>query len=542
MTSPLEDDLAGMRLDGRVAVVTGEGRGLGGAIAELLAARGAHVALFDRDAEVTQKAAAALAEGGAQVIAVPGDVREPADCAAAVAACLAKDLGFNMIRKHMKVEPARWYYWADKLGLLVWQDMPAKFGNSAADQTQYTTELHAMVDQHHNSPAIVVWTPFNEGWGQFNVAATATQVKAWDPSRLVDAQSGANLGQDGGNGDILDNHCYVGPCSPAPSTSRAAANREFGCFGVRSPGHEWNSATITNVQPDLEPDAAHATARYVSAVNSLQSLMGNPGLSAAVYTETTDVEAEYCGLYSYDRMVLKMDAVTVKTSNANLIAASKLLNAAGSIPPGQTGAWKFDETSGTLAADSVGSANATLTAGATFTVGHSGNALHLAAAGQYAATAGPVAATSGAYTVSAWVRLASTSGIQTAVSQDGSAVSGFYLQLINGQFAFTVMGADSTSAGYVRATGGTTPVANTWYHLVGVRDAAAGSVSLYINGSPNATQTLTANWSAAGPLAFGRARWNSGNADPWSGDIDQARVWNRALTSTEVASLYSAGG
>ena len=126
-----------------------------------------------------------------------------------------KDLGYTVIRKHVKVEPARWYYWADNIGMLVWQDMPAQFSSSpvAAVQTEFENELHEMVDQHRSSPSIILWVVFNEGWGQYDQARLADTVKRWDTSRLVDDMSGVNCcnAVDGGNGDVIDDHIYVGP-------------------------------------------------------------------------------------------------------------------------------------------------------------------------------------------------------------------------------------------------------------------------------------------------------------------------------------------
>ena len=116
-----------------------------------------------------------------------------------------KDLGYNMIRKHIKIEPARWYYWADKLGILVWQDMPAKFGSSTSANQEFENELHQVVNEHLSSPSIIMWIVFNEGWGQFDQARVASEVKSWDPNRLVDNMSGVNCcgAVDGGNGDTI---------------------------------------------------------------------------------------------------------------------------------------------------------------------------------------------------------------------------------------------------------------------------------------------------------------------------------------------------
>lgn len=155
-----------------------------------------------------------------------------------------KDLGFNMVRKHIKVEPQRWFYWADKLGLLVWQDMPSMDTGKVPDgpaRTQWEAEYRNIIDQHRSSPSVVMWVNQNEGWGQYDQARIADEVKVQDPSRLVDNMSGVNScgSVDGGNGDVVDNHIYVGPGNTAPSATRAAVLGEFGGLGYKVPGHEW---------------------------------------------------------------------------------------------------------------------------------------------------------------------------------------------------------------------------------------------------------------------------------------------------------------
>ena len=139
-----------------------------------------------------------------------------------------KALGFNMVRKHVKVEPARWFYHADRIGLMVWQDMPSMFGTAAADRTNFESELRRIVDQLRGITSIVQWVPFNEGWGEYDPARIADLVKSWDPTRLVNNNSGSNCcGFDGGNGDVIDDHIYVGPGAPTcpqPRASRCLAN------------------------------------------------------------------------------------------------------------------------------------------------------------------------------------------------------------------------------------------------------------------------------------------------------------------------------
>ncbi len=131
-----------------------------------------------------------------------------------------KQLGFNSVRKHIKVEPDRWFHWADRLGLLVWQDMPSMRDARTPDaeaRARYEREMKEMIDEHISSPSIVMWVTFNEGWGQYDVGRIAAQAKSWDPSRLVNNQSGLNLGADGGTGDIMDEHGYPSPRPAAPA-------------------------------------------------------------------------------------------------------------------------------------------------------------------------------------------------------------------------------------------------------------------------------------------------------------------------------------
>jgi hypothetical protein len=249
-----------------------------------------------------------------------------------------KDLGYNLLRKHIKVEPQRWFYWADKLGILVWQDMPlmdhAKVPSTSA-RAQFERELREMVDEHRSSPSVIMWVVQNEGWGQYDQARLATLVKSWDPSRLVNNMSGINCcgSVDGGNGDVADWHVYVGPASPAPSGTRAAVLGEFGGLGLRITGHEWSPGNGFGYE--MMSSAAALTSRYGGLIQQTQSLMYQPGLSAAVYTEITDVENEVNGILTYDRAVMKPDAAQLRAAHDNLIAASRQLNSQGLLPLNQ---------------------------------------------------------------------------------------------------------------------------------------------------------------------------------------------------------------
>lgn len=232
---------------------------------------------------------------------------------------MTKKLGFNMARKHVKVEPDRWYYWCDKLGLLVWQDMPSgdKFiGTRDPDiqrtpesAQQFETELKALIETHYNHPSIVQWVVFNEGWGQYDTARLVQWVKQLDPSRLVNNASGWS---DRGVGDVNDMHAYPGPGSPKPEPTRAAVLGEFGGLGFKVDGHTWAGKTWGyRGMPSIE----RLTQQYIRLLRGVSDLKESPGLSAAVYTQTTDVEYEGNGLLTYDREVVKMPIDKVAAAN-----------------------------------------------------------------------------------------------------------------------------------------------------------------------------------------------------------------------------------
>ena len=234
-----------------------------------------------------------------------------------------KRLGFNMVRKHVKIEQARWYYWCDKLGLLVWQDMPSggggKGGKAEHDgepsefAAQFETELRALVEQHQNSPAIVMWVVFNEGWGQYDSARLTSWVKELDPSRVVNSASGW---VDRKTGDVSDRHSYPGPACPEPEPARAAVLGEFGGLGLPTPGHTWVESTwgyrgVTSERA--------LTRKYVELWREVWRLK-DKGLCAAVYTQLTDIETECNGLFTYDRKRLKVDAKQVADAHRGVFA------------------------------------------------------------------------------------------------------------------------------------------------------------------------------------------------------------------------------
>ncbi|WP_210592141.1 PA14 domain-containing protein [Streptomyces sp. GESEQ-35] len=241
----------------------------------------------------------------------------PTDEALAYDLKVHKQLGFNSVRKHIKVEPDRWFYWADKLGLMVWQDMPAMTAGvtpNAASRAEYEREMKEMIDEHISSPSIVMWVTFNEGWGQYDIGRVAEQAKAWDPTRLVNGQSGLNLGADGGTGDIMDEHGYPSPAlPPQPGGERALVSGEYGGLGLAVPGHAWSVQ-----QSYVDVDPATYTDDYLTKLDEVRALACRGG-NGAVYTQIADVEGELNGLLTYDRKVLKPDVARVKAAHEALI-------------------------------------------------------------------------------------------------------------------------------------------------------------------------------------------------------------------------------
>ena len=240
-----------------------------------------------------------------------------------------KEWGFNMIRKHVKVEPARWYYHCDKEGILVWQDMPSgDMGNrwephkynggtdkerSVESVANYYQEWKEIMDLGVSHPSIVVWVPFNEAWGQFDTENVVAWTKAYDPSRLVNPASGGNHRPCG---DILDLHNYPGPDMFLFDAQRVTVLGEYGGIGLPLENHLWwNKRNWGYIQ---FKNSDEVTAEYVKYANELKGF-AKRGFSAAVYTQTTDVEGEVNGLMTYDRKVIKINEAKVKAANQSVI-------------------------------------------------------------------------------------------------------------------------------------------------------------------------------------------------------------------------------
>ncbi|WP_162618640.1 glycoside hydrolase family 2 protein [Pedobacter yulinensis] len=244
-----------------------------------------------------------------------------------------KALGFNLIRKHIKVEPSRFYYHADQMGLLVWQDMPSGFlglhhpeqhvkFDAAKDWERpslsaalYEAEWKAIIDNLRFFSSIVAWVPFNEGWGQYDTERIARWTKSYDSTRLVNAASGWT---DRNIGDMYDAHQYPGPSMEPGSQNpgRALVLGEFGGLGWPLSGHLWD-ARKKNWGYRNFASQADFTKAYASVIKNVYPLIAR-GLSAAIYTQTSDVEAEVNGLLTYDRKVLKLDTGLAASLHADL--------------------------------------------------------------------------------------------------------------------------------------------------------------------------------------------------------------------------------
>ncbi|PRY97337.1 glycoside hydrolase family 2 protein [Marinilabilia salmonicolor] len=240
-----------------------------------------------------------------------------------------RDLGFNMIRKHVKVEPARWYTHCDRLGIMVWQDMPngdsgpewqnrsyfdgMEFQRTARSEEIFRKEWKDIIDYLYSYPSIAVWVPFNERWGQFKTEEIAAWSKTYDPTRLVNPASGGNHYQVG---DMLDLHNYPEPELYLYDAVRATVLGEYGGIGLAVKGHLW--AKDRNWGYVQFKTSKEVTEEYIRFAKKLEKLV-KAGFSAAVYTQTTDVEMEVNGLMTYDREVVKVDEEKVRKINQEVI-------------------------------------------------------------------------------------------------------------------------------------------------------------------------------------------------------------------------------
>jgi beta-galactosidase/beta-glucuronidase len=236
-----------------------------------------------------------------------------------------KDFGFNLIRKHVKVEPARWYYHCDREGILVWQDMPSgdrspqwqmrnyfngkELERSAVSEENYRKEWREIIDHCISNPCVVTWVPFNEAWGQFRTPEIVEWTKNYDPSRLVNPASGGNHYD---TGDMLDIHNYPDPVIAMFDGKRACVLGEYGGIGLALENHLWEQGRNWGYVQYKTPE--EATDAYINLAEKLKKLIPTC-YSAAVYTQTTDVEIEVNGLMTYDRKVIKLNEERIRKVN-----------------------------------------------------------------------------------------------------------------------------------------------------------------------------------------------------------------------------------
>ncbi len=237
-----------------------------------------------------------------------------------------KAMGFNMVRKHIKVEPARWFYWADRLGLLVWQDMPSLAPVAdppAAGRANFEAEVPRIINQLKGITSIVQWVPFNEGWGEYDNERIVNLVRANDSTRLINHNSGSNCcisDPEPPNGDVIDDHAYQMSSGTRPPTqTRVAVLGEYGGLGRRIVGHEWQPGAGGAYGP-LCPDENSLTNRYVEITREVGRFVHSRGLSASVYTQPYDVENEINGFFTYDRRIMKMTEARVRQVNQEVLA------------------------------------------------------------------------------------------------------------------------------------------------------------------------------------------------------------------------------
>ncbi|MDP6119312.1 MAG: sulfatase-like hydrolase/transferase [Planctomycetota bacterium] len=230
---------------------------------------------------------------------------------------MTKKFGFNTTRKHVKIEPARWFYWCDKLGLLVWQDMPN--GSAGKDARgfqdgvprskelagQFELEMREMIREHYNHPSVIMWVIFNEAWGQYDTPRLTEMARKEDPTRLINSGSGWFLPKD--CGDVVDRHKYKGTVPVAPEEKRIGTLGEFGGFGLVAADNQWVKGQTESSVYGTCTDQRDFENLYLNAWRKVDEHDRMDGTSAAIYTQLTDVETEVNGLMSYDRKVIKAD-------------------------------------------------------------------------------------------------------------------------------------------------------------------------------------------------------------------------------------------
>jgi hypothetical protein len=496
----------------------------------------------------------------------------------------AKRLGFDMLREHEKVQPERWYYWADRLGMLVWQDMPSlavaqRQAPSPAAQAEFRRELTRIVTQQRSHPSIVMWIPFNEGWGQFDPTGVSLQVKRLDPWALVDTDSGSAdccAGIESPASDARDSHLYAGPFAVVGG-SRASVIGEYGGVLPYPPqGHQW-PGQLTSVGSPVLAWAAVTVIPFIRAQYAeLAQEMKVRGLSGAVFTELANYEQEV-GILTYDRQLSTLPARFLGGLNRNLIASSRTRAGPVAQPgrqiPGSDGSWALAEGRGLTAADSSPRHQTlTLAGGAGWSQGPRLNgkpstALSFTAPGQVARTAAPVLDSSHSFTVSVWLNSRQAGQSGTAVSEPGPFGSSFSLGIqssrpgqqsvpgliaahraatpaITTRWNFLVSGTDCTpaecgiGANLHYADNRLSVRPGRWYQVTGVYDALAQTIDLYVDGIPQDIEHVFGVPPAQGPLTVGQGDRDYQPTDAFLGGVAQLRTYPRALTPGEVWQLY----
>jgi hypothetical protein len=501
----------------------------------------------------------------------------PGDAALRYDISAAKLLGYNMLREHAKVEPDRWYYWADKLGILVWQDMPSMAPGTvpvASRQAEFRRELRAMVTQRRSHPSIATWILFNEGWGQFDLPRLTAEVRRLDPSRLIDSQSGgSNCCQavESPNSDIRDAHLYYGPFAVPPDGRASVIGEYGGVIPIPPLAHRWPGPLTSIGNPvqfwPLGSILSVLRKQYAELAQEMQVR----GLSASVFTEFGSYEQEL-GILSYDRRLFTMPPGLVRGLNDSLIGASAhlahLRAQPVAVPRGTSGLWRFDEGRGTLATDASGHGHPLyLQGGASWTRGMHSGGLAITGPGQVAVSSTPLVNTSASFTVSAWLNSSLPRQSGSAVSQPGTDGSSFSL------------GIDSTPAGHPARDGSAatakpligrrtwwtflvpasptcpasqcpvwanmhyddgrySPRPHSWHYVTGVYDASTQTTSVYVDGVPEDVERVTGIPAPRGPLTVGAGVGNYQPTDMFLGAIDDVRTYGRALSPAEVWQLY----
>ncbi len=487
----------------------------------------------------------------------------PADAAMRFDILAAKRLGYNMLREHQKVQPDRWYYWADRLGILVWQDMPAMHvpghgGTTPAEEAGFRSELRAIVLQHRSDPSIVAWVPFNEGWDQFSPASVTAQVKRLDPGALVDSDSGSAdcCGAiEPGNSDVNDTHLYFGPFS-VPAGRQASVIGEYGGVLPFPPaGHRWPGVLTSLGSPVLAWGVSPVTLFLRAQYKELAQEMRVRGLSGSVFTELAGYEGEL-GILTYDRGAYTMPVGVVHALNQSLIADSQNMSALqpqpASVPSETAGLWNFGEGHGASAHDSSRRGHTlALQGGAGWARSPWGGALSITGPGQEAVAAAPLINTRRSFTVSAWLRASRAGESGTAVSEPGPDGSAFSLGIYTDSqhstsWTFAVPAGSSCTLIQcaVRADmrdidRRLDPRPGSWHQLTGVYDTGTQTITIYVDGIPDDVEHVFGIPPARGPLTVGQGSQDYKPAGNFLGTIARVRIYTRRLSPGEVWQLYA---